>query len=413
MAKKHRSLGSRAAEQRDAVLPPFFYSSSYMVPPAIPVPVSYSLSVIEAAGVSAVRRCVTLIANAIAGQKWIEWAGRERVDPVTRIVDRPSAQMTRREWVWRVISQMALEEVAYLHMVGGVDDEGVPGSLIPLPSAAITPAGYSDPFGIFPPTRYTIAGINGYVSGEEVIAMRSAFWPGVPIHLQGILRMARNTLMQAWASDSYGAKYWQAGGSPTTVLTTEQEMTNAQAEIYAARWRDRRGKGPDYPAVMGHGVKAEPWGAEISNTVAIEARREIVVEIANLFGVPARYVNVTPTGTSMTYSNLNDEALSLERFTLAGFVDPIQDVVSGLLPEGREMIIDMTPLTRASQEARFRAWAIATGNKAWMLPHEIRLLENMPPSEEIEAFEEVGLEAAKKGVEAMDAEKPAQETVNA
>lgn len=414
VGKKHRTLARKeAVEQRDAVLPPFFYPSSYMVPSSIPSAVSYSLTVIEAAGVSAVRRCVTLIANAIAGQKWTEWEGRGRIDPPTRIVEKPSAGMTRREWVWRVISQMALEEVAYLHMVGGVDDEGVPGSLIPLPSAAIAPAGYSDPFGIFPPTAYTISGIPGTVSGESVIAMRSAFWPGVPIHLQGILRMARNTLMQAWASDSYGAKYWQAGGSPVTVLTTDQELTDMQAERYANRWKDRRSKGPEYPAVMGSGVSASPWGADVSNTVAVEARREVVVEIANLFGVPARYLNVVPTGTSMTYSNLNDEALSLERFTLAGFVDPIQDVVSGLLPEGREMVIDMTPLTRASQEARFRAWSIATGNKAWMLPHEVRLLENMPPSEEIEAFEEVGLQAAEKGVETMNEAPSEKEPVNA
>ena len=63
----------------------------------------------------------------------------------------------------------------------------------------------------------------------------------------------------------------------------------------------------------------------------------------------------------MTYSNVQDEALSLDRFTLSGFYDPIQDVISDLLPEERFMLIDMTRLTRASQESRFRAWAIAYG----------------------------------------------------
>jgi len=136
--------------------------------------------------------------------------------------------------------------------------------------------------------------------------------------------------------------------------------------------------------VLGKGAKASPWGADVAQSVAVDARREIVVEIANLFGVPARYVNVVPTGQSNTYANLNDEALSLERFTLSGFVDPIQDVVSDLLPDERFMLIDMTRLTRASQEARFRAWAIATGNKAWMTTDEVRGEEGLGPNEELE-----------------------------
>ena len=44
-------------------------------------------------------------------------------------------------------------------MVGGVDDEGIPGSLLPLPREAIAPSGQVDPWGIFPPTQYAIAGV--------------------------------------------------------------------------------------------------------------------------------------------------------------------------------------------------------------------------------------------------------------
>jgi hypothetical protein len=96
----------------------------------------------------------------------------------------------------------------------------------------------------------------------------------------------------------------------------------------------------------------------------------------------------------MTYANLNDEALSLERFTLSGFVDPIQDVVSDLLPDERFMLIDMTRLTRASQEARFRAWQTATGGKAWMEPGEVRAEEGLAPSENIDAMTEARADAA-------------------
>lgn len=394
MGKKARSVTKVERRSVDASSLPVPSTWGQMVSAGTLVPTAFPLTVVEAAGVAAVRRCVSLIANAIAGQLWTEWEGRDQIEPVSRLVRRPAAMFSRREWTWRCISQMALQDITYLRMVGGVDDEGVPGSLIPLPTEAISPAGYSDPFGIFPPTQYTISGVPGVVSGEEIIPMRSSFWPGVPLHLQGILKMARSTMMQAWASDTYASKYWQAGGSPTTQISTEQELTDPQADGIGQRYRNRRAMGPDFPLVLGKGAKAMPWGADIANAVAIEARREIVVEVANLFGVPARYVNVVPTGNSMTYANLNDEALSLERFTLSGFVDPIQDVISDLLPDERIMLIDMTRLTRASQESRFRAWAIATGNKAWMLPSEVRAEEGMPPNDDIEKFEEARVESA-------------------
>lgn len=378
---------------------------------------AFPLTVVEAAGVSAVRRCVSLIANAIAGQRWTEWEGEPpvRLEQTSRIVKRPAASMTRREWVWRVIASMALTDVSYLMMVGGVDDEGTPGSLLPLPREAIAPSGYRDPFGIFPPTQYQISGIAGTVSGENVIPIRSAFWPGVPIHLQGILQMARNAMMMAWASDAYVARYWQAGGAPTTQITTDQELTDIQADGIGNRYQSRRSRGPDYPLVLGKGAHAEPWGADVSQQAAVEARREIVIEIANLFGVQASYLNVTPTGSSMTYANIQDNALALDRFTLAGFYDPIQDVVSDLLPEDRFMLIDMTRLTRASQESRFRSWAIATGNKPWMMPEEVRTEEGLAPNEAIDTLDEARLQQVEAGAKerARLADNPQPEEVNA
>jgi phage portal protein BeeE len=240
-----------------------------------------------------------------------------------------------------------------------------------------------DPFGVLPPTQYQINGIEGLVSGEEIVTVRSAFWPGVPAHLIGILRMARSTMMASWASDSYNARYWQAGGQPVTQITTEQELTDPQAETIATRWQARRGGGPDYPAVFGKGAKAQPYGADVAQDTGVEARRQLILDIANLFGVAARYLNVALQGQSLEYSTVHDEALSLERHTLSAFIDPIQDVVSELLPgdyiEGRHMVIDMTPFTRAGQESRYRAWQLATGNKAWMDPEEVRAAEGLAP----------------------------------
>ena len=145
------------------------------------------------------------------------------------------------------------------------------------------------------------------------------------------------------------------------------------------------------------GADAKPWGADIANAVAIEARRDIVVEIANLFGVNAQYLNVVPTGASKTYSNVQDEALALERFTLSGFVDPIQDVISDLLPEDRFMLIHMSTLNASGSRARFRAWQIATGMSLGCF-HRKSALGGMPPSEGIDAMEEAAVTGAENSM---------------
>jgi phage portal protein BeeE len=375
-------VAAAAAQTRDVTAQIAAPVVAPYVAPVIIYPTAYPLSIVEAAGLAAVRRCVSLIANAVAGRDWQEWEGETKLTP-SRIVRRPAASMPRREWAWRVIASLLLDDISYLWMVGGVDDEGVPGSIVPLPRAAVSAAGLVDPWGIFPPTQYTISGVPGIVSGEAIIPLRSAIWPGVPAHLAGVLQMARNEMMASWSADTYAARYWQAGGSPVTVLRTEQDLTDGQAEGIGNRWRDRRTMGPDFPAVLSNGADAKPFGADVSNAVAVEARREMTLEVGRLFGVDGRYLDVTPVGGSQSYSNINDDALTLERFTLGGVIDPIQDVISELLPgdyqEGRRMVIDMTPLTRPGMEARYRSWAIATGNKPWMAPSEVRDQEGLEP----------------------------------
>jgi HK97 family phage portal protein len=386
MGKKARRKSESVAltpivETRDVTSLPGF-APGWNAGPTI-YPSAYPLTIVEATGIATVRRCVSLIANAISGREWQEWEGKKQLKP-SRLVKRPAAMMTRREWAWRVVASMALDDIAHIRMVGGVDDEGVPGSLIPIPRDAISPTGLVDPYGVFPPTAYQLSGVAGSVSAEEIITIRSVFWPGVPPHLVGILRMARSTLMQSWAADNYASRYWQHGGSPTTVLTSDQEVDQIQAEDAGNLWRLRRSLGPDFPAVLGKGMHAEAFGADTASASAVEARREMVLDIGRLFGVSEKYLFVGLQGSSMTYANVNDEAIGLQRFTLDGFIEPMQDCISDLLPgdavEDRRMIIDMTTFTRASQEARYRAWAIATG-APWMGADEVREQEGLPPDD--------------------------------
>lgn len=314
-----------------------------------------------AVGVSAVFRCVDLIAGMIADWPWTEWRGDDQLEP-SRLVRRPMATMTRREWTWRVVATEALYGVSYLLHVGGTDSEGSPWSLLPVPPRSIAPVGYVDPYYLSPPSEYVVAGMN--VSADDLTIIRRHPWPGVPEYMLGILSIARTQFQAYLAADFSASRYWLNGGPPTTVITTDQELDDPQADTIARRWRDRRALGADWPAVLGKGAHAEPWGADPTQQASVEARNGITADVGRYFGVPTRILNA-PAMDSETYANVENDALDLYRYTLRAYAGPIEDGVSEVLPGdylgGRRMRVDPSAFIQGNLNDRALAWSALTG----------------------------------------------------
>jgi HK97 family phage portal protein len=273
---------------------------------------------------------------------------------------------------------MALYDAAFVWRVGGRDLEGVPFSLLPIPPQAIAPNGPVDAWGLIPPSEYRL-GSQRIVPADEILIIRRSAWPTIPDHLAGLIHLARVSLGSALAAEGYASRYWQAGGSPQTVLTTEAELVGNQSEVIAEAWRERRAKGPDYPAVLGKGASAAEYGANPTQAAAVEARREMVADIARHFGVPTNVMNA-PSGDPTTYRTTESEGLSFIRYTLGDYIRAIEDAISGELPPGRRMRIDPTPLTRGEQLTRYQAWESALRG-GWITREEVRDAEGYPPQE--------------------------------
>lgn len=321
-----------------------------------------------AVGLSAVFRSVTLIADAIAAMPWRELKGPEDA-PVdlapSRLVRRPLASMTRREWTWRVVATEALWNSCHVLYVGGYDTEGVPWSLLPIPPAAVSPAdALTDPWGLLPPRRYMVGG--DFVEASQLTVIRRAPFPGIPDHLAGVLTLARRSFTAYLAAETHQARYWQRGGPVIDVLKTDQELTDPEAEAIGQRWANRRARGADFPAVLGKGADAKPYGSDPTTDSASKARADMVADVGRYFGMPTRLLNAPlAQGATETYANLEDESVDLLRYTLAGYMGPLEDAISELLPgdyqTGRRMRLDPLRLTQGNLESRARAWSSLTG----------------------------------------------------
>ena len=245
-------------------------------------------------GTSDVWACIRLVASTIAGRTWSEWRGPTRLERPSRLVRRPMASITRRAWTARVVATLMLYHRCYLWMVGGVDTEGVPGSLLPVPPTAIVPEGIVDPYGLVPPAAYRIGGAR--VSAEELIILELVPMPTPDAWLGSAINRARAMYGSALASSNYARSWWADAGAPSVVISTDQELTDAQGDALRDKWVARRAGGSRVPAVLGKGAKAFPFGADPTTEAAVEARREITAEVARYFGIPPYLVNAPLAG---------------------------------------------------------------------------------------------------------------------
>jgi len=314
--------------------------------------------------------CVDLIASLVADGHMGEFVDDERL-PSSRLVQRPMATMTQREWLYRSVAIMATYSGMYLRRIDGRDSEGVARSLEPIA-----------------PWRLNNAGARWFLDGREVDpsdfrwVARMAL-PTVTREFASVLRLARSSIAAAWSADAYRSDYWEKGGQPPWYITSDQALSNSDADTIKARVVAKRTAAPGEPLIVGKGAKLASMGADIASEGAGTALARAQASIARYLRVPAWLVNVMSEAGSLVYSNTSAAGLDLVRYTLQpSYAGPLADALSDELPgsylTGRRVVIDLRHLTKGTDLEQAQADAIATGNRPWKRPSEARAERHMP-----------------------------------
>jgi phage portal protein BeeE len=108
------------------------------------------------------------------------------------------------------------------------------------------------------------------MDNEDIIHMR---WMTPPQSLVGVspLIQTRNLTGLGLAMDRHLAQWYAEGGTPSSVLETDQKLTNEQAQIIRNTWeathrRHRR------PAVLSDGLKWKPISASAADMEMLGTR---------------------------------------------------------------------------------------------------------------------------------------------
>lgn len=334
---------------------------------------TYAVNVTEhvAVAVDTVFACVRLLQAAVGDADVGEYRGNERL-PDSRLTRRPMGSITRRTWIKRAVSIMALYNGTYLVRSPFRDSEGVTLSVEPVPPSRIQ---WED--------RRTVRMDGERIDPDRLIWVPRMELPTITRELGWTIRLARESIASAWASDQYGSDFWESGGSPSWYLSTEASLSRQDAIDIRDSVAEQRAANPGKPLVVGKGAKPGTIGADLASTGASEATARLGARIARYFGVHAYLVNVMSEAGNLVYQNAAAAGLDLVRFTLQpDYAGPLADALTDELPgnaiDGRRVIFGLRHLTRGTNLEEAQTYQIATGSKPWMIPSEVRNDLHMP-----------------------------------
>ena len=326
--------------------------------------------------ISAVLSCVSLLADSVASLpiKMIDKTGvRPKPVPLPEFLLDPAPTVTAYEFVHMIVSSLALHgnAYAYIDYVGGT--RGMPRAITPLH-----------------PDNVNVTIVNSqrdyYVVGAQIPFdnMMHLRWFTPPQHPEGLspIHQQRSTFGLSLAMDRFLGQYYGEGGTPSSVLEVDGDLSIEAAKVLQATWEAQNRK-RRRPAVLSGGVKWRPISASAADMEFNESREAQINEIARIFRVPAHMINAK--SASQTYTNTEQAGLQFVTYTLLPWLRRVESALTSLVPTGMEIRFDTSAFLRADTINRFRAHQLGI-TSGFLSPNEARDIEGLERFEGGDAF---------------------------
>ena len=315
-------------------------------------------------GLDGVYRALSYI-QTLAGQLTIDvWRGSEQI--VSPLVERPDPWLSQRAWVVETVASLALHGNAFWQVRR--DERGIIVSLDVLDPSRVGVA-----LDAWRRPHYSVDGVE--LDRRDIAHLRYLVRPGSPLGL-GPIQAARQGLEGMVRLSRYADGLFARGGVPSGILSTDEPLTAEMAEDASREWdrKQRAGK----TAVLGRGLTYQPVGVKPADLQWLESQKWSVVRVARLFGIPPAKLAVAIEGGSLTYNSAEGANLAVVRDMLMGYLSPIEDALTWLLPRGQHARFNLDALLRPDTASRYQAHAVAI-QAGFLTVDEVRAIEGMSP----------------------------------
>lgn len=303
---------------------------------------------------------------------------RTPVEPEPQIIANPfgmpgmPGQLSRREGIRQGVMSLMMRGNAY-YLVLARDKNGFPTLLMPVPPSQVVVRKVRGEI------TYTVN--QTQVDPSDIIHLRWVTLPGGIVGLSPI-EYAAQGLGISLAAEEYGARFFAQGASLSAVLQTDQPLSTESARRLAHDFQSKHGglAQAHLPLILDGGLKYQAISLPPEQAQFLATREFQRGDIAMLFGVPPHLINDVDKSTSWG-AGIEDQAIDFLRFTLEDYTSIFEDAWNAMTPPKVRTRFNFDALLRSNTVDRYNAYMVAR-TTGWMSGEEIRVLEDMPPSDD-------------------------------
>lgn len=323
-----------------------------------------------AMAVPAAYRASTLIAGLIGamplhGFRALNDGPSQRIIPTPPLLFNPSPPATRVD----VISAWVLDYLFHGNAIGVITSsnaEGWPTAVLPVRADQV-----SVRWGPNGDIEYQINGQS--FDTDRVLHVRGPHGPG-ELRGLGVLEAALGTFTLALEQQRQAQGLAQHG-VPSGLLTTNNPDVTTP-DLLEAKEAWMKAQATRTVAALAPGMDFKPISWSPEELQLAEARRMSDQRIAQLFGLPLRYLQMEIGG--LTYSNPTLDSLDLLKFTVDQHLERFEQEFSRHMPRGNWARFNRDAVLRADTANRYAAYQVALA-AGFLTIDEVRDLEDLPP----------------------------------
>lgn len=347
------------------------------------------ISTDEALSIPAVFRALDIIVSSSLQLPIVieRWGETHSPAALKSILAKPSVGMSQREFVSQLIMCLLVSGNAYVRKVYAA------GELVDLQ--------------VLPPHEVMVLQdpetgmVEGYAwrnkrfKPHEVRHITKLRLPGRAYGL-GPIQAAQKGLRLAADQMDFASAWFDTTGQPAGLLKVKDGASKSPEEMRITRNMfngfDANGNripndlNPMRVKLINSGWDYEHLLISPKDALWLEAQNFSTLEIARLFGVPASLMYAVPEGSSMTYANVDQEWLGFVKFTLMGYLIPIEDALTEIIPTGQRAKFNLEGLLRSDTRSRYDAHQVGI-TAGFLTVNEAREIEGRNPLEETEQQE--------------------------
>ena len=344
------------------------------VQPTIPTRQAAIVTPASALSLTAVYRAIQIIATPISKMTINTYrfaTGIElKVDnPV--LVNNPSIDQNRRDFLFQTVADLALQGNAY--WLKNYGSNGQVNNLTILPASSVQPSYPKLIDGTIDYSTVVYDYLGKRYTKREIEHLRIFSQAGQLVGVSPIASCYKD-ISAAIDLRDYAGNWFTAAGVPTGVLKTNAMLSKEDADVVTANWHNKQQN--RQVAVLGNGFEYQQIALSPRDALFTEVQDQQVQAVARLFGVPARLLLTSVPGASDTYTNLQDENQVFYRHTLMAYTDAITDALSNCLPRGNRVEFDFEHLFKADVAARYNYYKVAI-DAGILTAQEVRTKEGL------------------------------------